>query len=80
MAHKDRPQAILVENYRDITRRAVLQYREERTSTYIRQGLIKTAWTTGIFLLAILFIAFIYPKTIIKIRQWRQRRIQSLRI
>ena len=76
----DQPQTILVENYRDITRRAVLQYREERTSAYIRRGLIKTAWATGIFLLAILFITLVYPQGIIKIRQWRQRRIQSLRI
>ncbi|MEM1252749.1 MAG: mechanosensitive ion channel family protein [Cyanobacteria bacterium P01_H01_bin.21] len=76
----DQPQSVLVENYRDIVRKAVLQYREERTSTYIRQGLLKTAWATGAFVLAIGFITIAYPKLVTRIRQWRQRRIQSLRI
>ena len=79
-AAADQPQAILVENYRDVVRKAVLQYREERTSAYIRQGIIKTAWATGAFIMALAFIAFVYPKIIRRIRQWRQRRIQSLRI
>ncbi|MEO0397579.1 MAG: mechanosensitive ion channel domain-containing protein [Cyanobacteria bacterium P01_A01_bin.137] len=76
----DQPQSILVENYRDIVRQAVVQYREEQTSAYIRRGLIKTAWATGAFILAIVLIAVVYPKVIVRIRQWRQQRIQSLRI
>ncbi|MEM9808829.1 MAG: mechanosensitive ion channel family protein [Cyanobacteria bacterium P01_D01_bin.56] len=79
-AAADQPQAILVENYRNIVRKAILQYREERTATYIRQGIIKTAWATGAFVLALAFITVVYPKIIARIRQWRQQRIQSLRI
>lgn len=76
----DQPQTILVENYRNIIRKAIVQYREERTPTYIRQGLIRTAWATVAFALTWFLIAVVYPRLVIRIRQWRQQRIQSLRI
>ena len=76
----DQPQSILAQNYRDTIRNAVVQYREERTGAYLRQGAINTAWATGAFILTLLAIRFVYPRIISRIRRWRQRRIQSLRI
>lgn len=76
----DQPQSILVENYRNIIRKAVIQYRKERTPAYLRQGLINTAWATAVFLLTWFAIYFIYPRLVVRVRRWRQRYIQSLRI
>ncbi|MEO0539825.1 MAG: mechanosensitive ion channel family protein [Cyanobacteria bacterium P01_A01_bin.105] len=76
----DQPLTLLAENRRNIVRDGVVQYRQERTSAYLRRALINTAWATGVFVLAIAFIAVAYPRLVVRIRRWRQRRIQSLRI
>ena len=76
----DQPRQLLANNYRDSVRQGVEQYRQERQPEYLRQGLIKTAWTTGLFVLGLLAIRYIYPRIIGRIRRVRQRYIQSLRI
>lgn len=76
----DQPRQLLATNYRDAVRQGITQYRQERQPEYLRQGLIKTAWATGGFVLALLAIRFLYPRLIVRIRHWRQQRIQSLKI
>lgn len=76
----DQPQALLVRNYRDLIRQAIAQYRIERTPAYRRQARRRSAWATGLLLLAWLALRFCYPPLINSIRRWRQRYIPAIRI
>ncbi len=76
----DQTRQALAKSYLAKIQTQVVQYRQERSPEFIRQGIINTAIATVIFLATLVLFAFLFPKVYNQVNTFGSTRIPALRI
>ncbi|MDJ0692917.1 mechanosensitive ion channel family protein [Mastigocoleus sp. MO_188.B34] len=76
----DQTRQALAKSYLAKIQTQVVQYRQERSPEFIRQGIINTAIATVVFLATLVLFAFLFPKLYTQVNTLGSTRIPALRI